>query len=75
MKCNASTLNVRSGPSTSYYILGKLRIGDKVKVIEQLSNGWSKIKFEGKVAYVSSQYLSKEVSTNPPTGNINYMKC
>lgn len=75
MKCNADILNVRSGPATSYSVMGKLRKGDKVQVIEALSNGWSKIQFEGKVGYVSTEYLAKEVSTTPPTENTNYMKC
>ena len=50
-------LNVRSGPSTSYSILGKLNKDDKVEVISE-SGSWSKINYKGSTAYVSSQYLS-----------------
>lgn len=75
MKCNANKLNVRSGPSTADNLIGTFEKGDNVEVIENLNNGWSKIKFEGKVAYVSTQYLSKKVSTNPPTSDKNMMKC
>ena len=66
---NTTSLNVRSGPSTSYSILGKLKKNEKVEVISE-SNGWSKIKFEGKEAYTSSQYLSNyEENTTPGNNN------
>ena len=54
---NASALNVRSGAGTNYKKIGTLHKGNKVTVIST-SNGWSKIKFDGKTAYVSSKYLS-----------------
>ena len=53
---NTATLNVRSGPSTSYSVIGKVHNGNKVQVISE-SNGWSKIEYNGKNAYVSSMYL------------------
>ena len=58
---NTLSLNVRSGPSTSYSVIGKLSNGDKVEVIST-SNGWSKIKYSGKTGYVSSKYLSSTAS-------------
>ena len=58
---NTLSLNVRSGPSTSYSVIGKVSEGDKVEVIST-SNGWSKIKYKGKTGYVSSKYLSSSVS-------------
>jgi len=54
---NTTSLNFRSGPSTSYSVIGKLSSGAKVEVIST-SNGWSKIKYDGKTGYVSSEYLS-----------------
>ena len=60
---NASSLNVRSGPSTNNSVIGKLSNGDKVEVIST-SNGWSKIKYNGQIGYVSSKYLSNTVSDN-----------
>ncbi|MDB8823238.1 SH3 domain-containing protein, partial [Romboutsia sp. 1001216sp1] len=59
---NYEFLNVRSGPSTSHSKIGTLKKGDKVGVISE-SNGWSKIKYNGNVAYVSSSYLSSESTT------------
>ncbi|MDU0298021.1 SH3 domain-containing protein, partial [Paraclostridium sp. MRS3W1] len=52
----ATSLNVRSGPSTSNSVIGSLKQNDKVEVISE-SNGWSKVKFSGKEGYVSSAYL------------------
>ena len=60
---NATTLNVRSGPSTSYSVIGSLSNGSKVEVIST-SNGWSKINYNGKTGYVSSQYLSSSATNN-----------
>ena len=57
----ATSLNVRSGPSTSYSILGKLKLNDKVEVLGETST-WSKINYNGKVAYVSSEFLSDSKS-------------
>ena len=54
----ARVLNVRSGAGTSYSIVGKLIRNTKVEVIETVANGsWSKIKFNGGYAYVSSTYI------------------
>ena len=52
----ATSLNVRSGPSTSNSVVGSLKQNEVVEVISE-SNGWSKIKYNGKEAYVSSTYL------------------
>ncbi|WP_158540694.1 SH3 domain-containing protein [Romboutsia weinsteinii] len=66
-KVNTNNLNVRSGPSTSYSVIGKLQTGAKVEVISE-SNGWSKIKHSGREAYVSSMYLDNiGGSTTPET--------
>ena len=60
---NVSSLNVRSGPSTSYSILGSLKLNEQVEVIESMSS-WSKINYKGKIAYVSTQYLSDQQLSN-----------
>ncbi len=62
---NSTTgLNVRSGPSTSYTILGRLDYKEKVTVLST-SNGWSKIKYNGSTGYVSDSYLQNTI----PNGN------
>lgn len=72
-ECKATSLNVRSGPSTADNLIGTITKGNKVEVIEELSNGWSRIKYNGSSAYVSSQYLGN-VSDNS-SNNQNKMKC
>ena len=56
-----NSVNVRTGPSTSYTSIMKLNKGDKVEYISSSGN-WSKIMYNGKTGYMSSQYLS---TTNP----------
>lgn len=52
-----SYLNVRTGPSTSYSISGKISAGTKVKVNSE-KNGWYNISYDGKVGYVSKSYIT-----------------
>nr|WP_295777626.1 SH3 domain-containing protein [uncultured Intestinibacter sp.] len=60
---NATTLNVRSGPSTSYSIIDTLKQNAKVEVIS-IENNWAKIKHNNEIGYVSAEYLSdKKVET------------
>ena len=63
----ANSVNFRTGPSTSYSSMGKLNKGTEVGFISE-SNGWSKISYNGKVGYMSSQYLSNKTNT-PSTDN------
>lgn len=51
------TLNVRSGPGTSYSTIGVLSGGMSVNVLDVL-DGWYKIAFGNGVGYVSALYLS-----------------
>lgn len=67
---NYEFLNVRSGAGTSYSKLGKLYKNDKVKVYSE-SNGWSKIDYSGKIAYVSSRYLDEDKSNDSQENNKN----
>ena len=54
----ATILNVRSRPNTDSSVLTKFKKGDKVKVSFE-ENGWAGILIEGRMYYVSSQYLTK----------------
>ena len=66
---NASVgLNVRKGPSTSYSKLGKLSYGKSVKVLST-SNGWSKIIYNGRTAYVKSTYLQAKKPSSTSSKN------
>ena len=62
----ASSLNVRSGPSTSYTVVTTVKKNDKVNIL-QSSNGWYKIETSsGKQGWVSSSYIS---ASNSNTNN------
>lgn len=54
-------LNVRSGPSTKYKTVGLLKKNTIVTVIGS-SNGWYKVSYKGKPAYVSAKYIKKNAS-------------
>ena len=66
----ATSLNVRSGAGTGYSVIGKLTKGSKVEVIS-ISNGWSKINYNGTTGYVSSSYLSSTNISNSNTSTSN----
>ena len=68
MVAKVDDLNVRAGSGTKHKVLGKLNKGDKVTVIQTLSNGWVKIEYKGGFGYVSNvkgAYL-QEVSSSKP---------
>lgn len=54
------TVNVRKTASTDADILGKITKGDELKVIEQMSNGWTKIEYSNGQAYVKSEYVEMQ---------------
>ena len=53
----ASSLNVRSTPSTSGTKVASLSSGTKVEILESL-DGWYRIEANGKTGYASSQYVT-----------------
>lgn len=55
----ADKLNVREKPSTKSKSVGLLKLGTKLKVYSQEKNGWSKIDYKKKKAYVYSKYIKK----------------
>lgn len=63
-----SSLNVRDGASVKDDIIGELKPGDKVNVVE-VQNGWAKIVYDDSkgnkdgFAYVSANYLEKSKET------------
>lgn len=59
----AHSLNVRSGPSTSYNAIGGLSKGDKVDILSS-KDGWYKIKYKSKDGWVSGDYITTKGSSN-----------
>lgn len=56
-KVNATALNVRSGAGTKYAKVGLLAYGAQISV-SSITNGWAKITYSGKTAYVSASYIT-----------------
>ena len=60
----ANRVNVRSGSSTRYSLVGKVKKGMKLKYISTCSNGWYKIKYNGKTRYITDKYTKISGSTS-----------
>jgi len=63
----ASSLNVRSGAGTKYSSVASMKKGTKV-IMTGKTNGFYKIKYNGKTGYISAQYVKitvKPVVTKP----------
>ncbi|SDT35743.1 Uncharacterized conserved protein YgiM, contains N-terminal SH3 domain, DUF1202 family [Friedmanniella luteola] len=57
-------LNVRSGPGTTYEVLGTLEQGQKVSTLGT-SKGWTAIEFRDAKAYVAAKYLKQATAATP----------
>lgn len=61
-------VNIRSSDSETADKLGKAAIGDEFRLIEKIDNGWSKVEYEGKDAYIKSMYLEDVEFAEVDTG-------
>ncbi|MGL5084806.1 MAG: SH3 domain-containing protein, partial [Clostridium sp.] len=61
-----TNLRVRQSPSSNSEILGSLYDGNEVNIIGEV-NGWYKIKYNNSVAYVSSEYITLDNSSDSGT--------
>lgn len=52
-----TNLNVRSGPGKEYNKLGELNKGAKFYALNQRTNYWIEIQYQGQRAFVSSEYI------------------
>lgn len=50
-------VNVRSSDSVTADKVGKAQLGEEYKLLEERVNGWSMIEFEGKEAFIKTEYL------------------
>ncbi|MDK0874643.1 SH3 domain-containing protein [Clostridium perfringens] len=55
---SANQLNVRTSPNENGQVIGTLHKNDKVNVLDKSIDGWYKIDFNGRRAYVSSKYVN-----------------
>ncbi|WP_346046730.1 SH3 domain-containing protein, partial [Paraclostridium tenue] len=52
----ATRLNIRSGYGTKYPLIGSLKNGEKVEIVES-QNGWHKIRYNGGYGYITGEYI------------------
>ncbi len=60
-------LNVRSGPSTDYSVIGTLSNGSKIEVTGE-SGGWYRFDYNGKDGFVATKYTTTQ-ATDPNGSN------
>ncbi|MFD3446571.1 SH3 domain-containing protein [Microbacteriaceae bacterium 4G12] len=58
---NADALRVRTGPSTSYGVIGHVSQGQSLQVVGE-EQGWYKIQYNGQTAYVSKDFVTTNSS-------------
>ncbi|MCD7750581.1 MAG: SH3 domain-containing protein [Lachnospiraceae bacterium] len=58
------TVNVRASASTDAEKIGKVAAGEVLEWVEDVTGGFSKIKYEGSIAYVATEYLEKQESAD-----------
>ena len=66
---NGKSVNMRTGPSTTYSVIYSYRVGTTVNVINHGST-WSYININGVYGYMMSQFISVNTPT-PPTPSAN----
>lgn len=66
---STANLNVRSGPGTSFAVIGGLRPGARVTVVST-AKGWTTILYGGKPAYVAASYLRGSSPGEPTTPTV-----
>ncbi|PEB50556.1 peptidase P60 [Bacillus pseudomycoides] len=72
---NVSSLNVRTGPSTSHTVLGSVSKGQTVQVVGEVQD-WFKVNYNGETGYVSKDFVTKggtavSNQTEKPAANNN----
>lgn len=60
--CTANGVRYRTGPGTSYTILGELNSGNRFEVDGQKTDGWVHIKVQNTVGWISGRYVKYDDS-------------
>lgn len=50
-------VNIRTSDSETADKIGKAAVGDEFTLLEERGNGWSKVEYDGKEAFIKSDYL------------------
>jgi len=69
-----STVNIRAKWNTDSAIVGSLGANDQIYRMAVLENGWSKVSYNGTVAYINSNYLTTQTPSVVGTVHLNTTK-
>lgn len=61
-------VNIRTSDSETADKLGKAAIGDEFVLLEARGNGWSKVRYEGREAFIKSEYLEPSETVQAGAG-------
>lgn len=62
-------VNIRTSDSETADKLGKAAVGDEFTLLEERGNGWSKVEYEGRDAFIKSEYLEPSETLEASAGN------
>lgn len=65
-----SSVNFRQGPGTNYKTYGTIKSGTEVLVLEYTNSSWYKVSYNGRIGYVSSNYLTEKVESPLSSNNV-----
>ena len=68
-----STVNMRTGASTKYKTIGKIKKGTKVKILST-KNGWYKAKYSNKTGWSSGKYIKKTSTSSKSNASSSVKK-
>jgi SH3-like domain-containing protein len=68
-KVNANLLNIRSQPSTTSDVIGKLKKDDVIEIV-QLQGEWYEIKYQDSSAFVAAKFIVEMVQTGAVNANL-----
>ena len=58
-----AVVNIRTSDSETADKLGKAAVGDEFTLLEERGNGWSMVNYEGREAFIKSEYLEPSETT------------
>lgn len=61
-------VNIRTSDSETADKLGKAAVGDEFTLLEEKGNGWSKVSYEGREAYIKSEFLEPSETMQADAG-------
>lgn len=64
-----AVVNIRTSDSETADKLGKAAIGDEFTLLEERANGWSKVSYEGRDAFIKSEFLEPSETKEANAGD------